>query len=35
MDLQERLGLPHVAHIGGGLEAWVAANGPIEKVESK
>ncbi len=31
----QMMGLPKVAHIGGGLEAWVAAGGPIEKSEAK
>ena len=31
----QMMGLPKVAHIGGGLEAWVAAGGPIEKLEAK
>ncbi|MBI2801946.1 MAG: rhodanese-like domain-containing protein [Gammaproteobacteria bacterium] len=31
----QMMGLPNVSHIGGGLEAWVAANGPVEKVEAK
>ena len=31
----QMMGLPKVAHIGGGLEAWVAAGGPIEKWEAK
>lgn len=29
--LQE-MGLPHVAHIRGGLKAWKAAGGPIETI---
>ncbi len=29
------MGLPNVSHIGGGLEAWAAADGPLEKVEVK
>ena len=31
----QMMGLPKVAHIGGGMEAWVAAGGPIEKSEAK
>ncbi len=31
----QMMGLPNVAHIGGGLEAWLAAGGPIEKPEPK
>ena len=31
----QMMGLPKVAHIGGGMEAWVAAGGPIEKPEAK
>lgn len=31
----QTMGLPKVAHIGGGLEAWVAAGGPLEKPEAK
>ncbi len=27
--LQE-MGLPHVAHVGGGLKAWKDANGPVD-----
>lgn len=29
--LQE-MGLQHVAHLGGGMNAWKAANGPVETV---
>ena len=25
------MGLDNVAHVGGGFNAWVAANGPVEK----
>lgn len=31
----QMMGLPKVAHIGGGLEAWIAAQGPLEKLASK
>ncbi len=31
----QMMGLPNVAHIGGGLEAWLAAGGPIEKPQPK
>ncbi len=29
----QMMGLPRVSHIGGGFEAWVAANGPVEKID--
>jgi rhodanese-related sulfurtransferase len=25
------MGLENVAHVAGGLKAWLAANGPVEK----
>ena len=31
----QMMGLPKVAHIGGGLEAWIAAGGPLDKPEAK
>lgn len=31
----QTMGLPNVAHIGGGFEAWVAAEGPVERIEKK
>lgn len=31
----QRMGLPKVAHIGGGYEAWLQAGGPTEKVAPK
>jgi rhodanese-related sulfurtransferase len=31
----QMMGLPNVAHIAGGLEAWIAAHGPIEKPAEK
>ena len=30
----QMMGLPKVAHMGGGMEAWVAAGGPIEKSDA-
>lgn len=31
----QRMGLPRVAHVGGGFNAWKAAGGPIEPVERR
>ena len=31
----QRMGLPRVAHVGGGFTAWKAAGGPVEAVERK
>ncbi|MSR15531.1 MAG: rhodanese-like domain-containing protein [Gammaproteobacteria bacterium] len=31
----QMMGLPNVSHIGGGLEAWITAAGPIEKLAPK
>lgn len=31
----QMMGLPKVAHIGGGFEAWIAAQGPLEKLTGK
>ena len=29
----QRMGLPRVAHVGGGFTAWKAADGPVEAVD--